>query len=187
MTEATQNAVIVVPNLVLTAALEEVDGRVGLGIVNGLLGSTLQRLSTGAGEVGGLYMRRSVAELLWELDDPLLRSAALILPGLQDFIPFQLIKNCTGTESARDNGRTAVRTGKDNINEAQVVVESDGEREVTCWDAPVEVGGHSGAQFPTNLKFGTPLEMWGGPLRRKIPLAPVGEPVYLHDVKLYRY
>lgn len=110
-----------------------------------------------------------------------------MLPQASEFVPFKLVNKFTDIGSCIENGRSVMRTGNDDIQAAQILVEQNGESQKTCWEEPVDVGGYAGTQFPPYMKNGTPLSAWGGPLQRMVPLMSTGAVVKFHGVELYRY
>ena len=60
--------------------------------------------------VDGLFMKRTVRELLWGYDDPLLQKLHILLPAIVPSARFQLVPNTTAS-SIHPNRRDIVNTG----------------------------------------------------------------------------
>lgn len=74
----------------------------------------------GRSDVGGLFTRRTVAELLWGYDDALLEAVGAFVPEAKENAHFHFIENCTSLEDAAAFGRNEILTGVDNITNVQV-------------------------------------------------------------------
>lgn len=109
--------------------------------------------------VDGLFMTRTVRELLWGYDDPLLQKLKFIAPGLDT--RFQLVSNTTAS-SLLPRTQDLVNTGMYNISEIWNTEAWNNNTVITSWRAPhiEHVQGSDGIQFRPNLKSGDSITVW---------------------------
>lgn len=115
--------------------------------------------------VDGLFMTRTVRELLWGYDDPLLQKLHFLAPGLQT--RFQLVPNTTES-SLHSPPHDVVNTGLHNITKIWDTEMWNNKTSVKSWKMPhIEaVQGSDGFQFRPNLEDGDRIRVWAPQLFR---------------------
>eukprot|EP00887_Chlorella_sp_A99_P005592 scaffold1.g5592.t1 len=121
-------------------------------------------------QVQGLFTTRTVGELLWGYEDPLLKQAARLLPGVDP--TFRLVGNMSGPEEAAAAPPTVVNTGAADLARVWDYEQWQGVSELTCWAPPhVErVRGTDAFQFRPGLALNDSLVVWTGELFRAAAL-----------------
>ncbi len=109
--------------------------------------------------VDGLFMTRTVQELLWGYDDPLLQKLKIIAPGLNT--RFQLVPNTTAS-SLHPSPQDIINTGMNNLSDVWNTEAWSNHTSIKSWKAPhiEHVEGSDGIQFRPGLKSGDSVKVW---------------------------
>ena len=115
--------------------------------------------------INGLFMTRTVRELLWGYDDPLLQKLHFLAPGLQT--RFQLIPNATAS-SQHFRPHDVMNTGLHNISQVWDTEMWENHTSIKSWRFPhIEaVQGSDGTQFRPGLHQGDKIRVWAAQLFR---------------------
>ena len=203
MTTGSFDDVIVTLNLALVSVLERIQN----GVSSWVLESLLRRLATMVDRIGdrsheGLFMTRSVEELLLGYDDPILKTVSRFTKqGTQ----FSFMGNGTKEENSCDWSHISmINTGIMDIHQiGQVLAHSfslsvdvtfavqyemwNGQTEITSWNNHSEIiHGTSGEFFRPFLKGSEKLSIWVPDMYRTMPLYKESE-TDLDDVHMFRY
>lgn len=92
--------------------------------------------------VKGIFMSRTVQELLFGYDDPLLSKLSHILPGIDSH--FSLLHNMT----AEEGYLMKMKTGKGDIDGVTDLTVWNGVSKISAWESAEIVRGSDGKQFP---------------------------------------
>jgi len=92
--------------------------------------------------VKGIFMSRTVQELLFGYDDPLLSKLSHILPGIDSH--FSLLHNMT----AEEGYLMKMKTGKGGIDGVTDLTVWNGVSKISAWESAEIVQGSDGKQFP---------------------------------------
>ena len=117
--------------------------------------------------VDGLFMKRTVRELLWGYNDPLLQKLQYLAPGLDT--RFQLVPNTTAS-SLHPSRQDIVNTGINNISDIWNTEVWSNHTTVKSWQAPhlEPVQGSDGIQFPPDLRSGDSIRLWAPELFKSV-------------------
>ena len=109
--------------------------------------------------VDGLFMKRTVRELLWGYDDPLLQKLQYLAPGLDT--RFQLVPNITAS-SLHPSRQDIVNTGINNISDIWNTEVWSNHTTIKGWRPPhlEPVEGSDGIQFRPDLRSGDSVRVW---------------------------
>lgn len=155
-------------NLPLAGALETIVSHLGpssarwLELLAGLIDSWKDK------NVQGLFTTRTVEELLFGYEDPLLKQIASVVPFVKIPTRVQLVANMTGPEDALALEPNVVNTGAHNLSHTWDYQRWNGLKRITSW-APghtEHVHGSDGLQFPPGIVPGQRLAMWLGDIFR---------------------
>ncbi|NWT66931.1 SCRB1 protein, partial [Prunella himalayana] len=152
LSNGTEDEYIVVPNIMMMGAAVMVENLPGY--VKFLLSGALAALKQEA------FMNRTVGEILWGYDDPLIDAINNIVPGLLPFKgKFGLFKDFNNS----DSGLFTVNTGMKNISQVHLVDSWNGLKEVNYWRSSQcnMINGTAGEMWPpfmspTSLQFYSP-------------------------------
>ncbi|NXT05180.1 SCRB1 protein, partial [Prunella fulvescens] len=152
LSNGTEDEYIVVPNLMMMGAAVMVENLPGY--VKFLLSGALAALKQEA------FMNRTVGEILWGYDDPLIDAINNIVPGLLPFKgKFGLFKDFNNS----DSGLFTVNTGIKNISQVHLVDSWNGLKQVNYWRSSQcnMINGTAGEMWPpfmspTSLQFYSP-------------------------------
>lgn len=135
--------------------------------------------------VDGLFMTRTVRELLWGYEDPLLQKLKFIAPGLET--RFQLVPN-TSASSLHPSSQDIVNTGMYNISNIWNTEAWSNHTSIKSWKAPhIEpVEGSDGIQFRPGLKSGDVVRVWAPEMYRSAALT-TNTTADLEGVNLLRF
>ena len=118
--------------------------------------------------VQGLFTTRSVQELLFGYEDPLLSRLSHFLPGINPTVA--LVPNMTATQETEPNldQQDVAYTGADGVDKVAQFLQWRGMREVTAWRPPhIEVvQGTDAMQFRPGLRRGDEIKVWVGDVFR---------------------
>lgn len=137
-------------------------------------------------DVRGLFTTRTVAELLWGYDDPLLAKLHWLAPQLDPH--FSIVKNMTGVDAAVERGPLTVHVGSPaDAGAFWQLQQWRGITQVMAWAPPhVErVRGGDGLQFDPGMRVNDTALVWVGEIFRAVSLV-AAEPARLHGVPLLR-
>lgn len=164
-------------NLPLVGAVERISGWAPSTAARWL--SWLARLveAWSGADVSGLFTTRTVQELLWGYDDPLLTKIHWLAPQLNPH--FTIVQNLSSVQAAVDRGPLVIQVGKpgSNADDFWQLQEWRGIKAVTAWAPPhVEhVRGGDGLQFSPGLRVGDRAPIWVGEVFRAVNLIVTGE------------
>ena len=135
--------------------------------------------------VDGLFMTRTVRELLWGYEDPLLQKLKFIAPGLDTC--FQLVPNTTAS-SLHPSSQDIINTGMSNISSVWNTEVWSNHSSIKSWKSPhIEpVQGSDGVQFRPSLKSGDKVEVWAPEVYKSATLL-ANTTVDLDGVNLLRF
>ncbi|KAL3140914.1 hypothetical protein ABBQ32_005445 [Trebouxia sp. C0010 RCD-2024] len=135
--------------------------------------------------VDGLFMKRTVRELLWGYDDPLLQKLKLLAPGLDT--RFQLVPNTTAS-SLHPSRQDIVNTGVNNISAIWDTEVWSNHTTIKSWRPPhlEPVQGSDGTQFRPDLTTGNSIVVWAPDLFRSASMT-ANSTVSLEGVRLLRF
>lgn len=135
--------------------------------------------------VDGLFMTRTVRELLWGYEDPLLQKLKFIAPGLDT--RFQLVPNTTAS-SLHPSSQDIINTGMSNISNVWNTEVWSNHSSIKSWKPPhVEpVQGSDGVQFRPGLKSGDKVNVWAPEVYKSATLI-TNTTVDLDGVNLLRF
>lgn len=136
--------------------------------------------------IKGLFTTRTVRELLWGYEDPLLARLAPFLPSVNP--TFQLLTNMTAPREADKAYAAQINTGLHNISQVWQYEQWNNLTRITSWNPPhIEcVRGTDAFQFRPGLAVGQTVEVWVGELFRVAQLV-AEEQVTLGPVPLLRF
>eukprot|EP00891_Asterochloris_glomerata_P007205 jgi/Astpho2/7205/fgenesh1_pg.00113_%23_40_t len=134
----------------------------------------------------GLFMRRTVEELLWGYEDPLLAKLSWVKPNLPT--SFRLIQNATSAAEALEGTSTVINTGSANISAVMDTEVWHNLTVITSWRPPfVEaVRGTDATQFRPGLGAGDRVQVWAEDLYRSVTFVVNETTTDLNGVKLQR-
>uniref|UniRef100_A0ACB8FYN5 Uncharacterized protein n=1 Tax=Sphaerodactylus townsendi TaxID=933632 RepID=A0ACB8FYN5_9SAUR len=115
------------------------------------------------------FMNRTVGELLWGYDDPLIKFLNTIRPGLMPFgDKFGLLVGMNNT----DMGLFTVNTGANDISKVQMVDNWNGLKQVSYWNSKQcnGINGTAGELWPPFMTPSSPLEFYSPDACRSIKL-----------------
>ncbi|NWZ43596.1 SCRB1 protein, partial [Brachypodius atriceps] len=152
LSNGTEDEYIVVPNILMMGAAVMMEGMPGF--VKNLLSGALTFLKQEA------FMNRTVGEIMWGYEDPLIKAINFIVPGLMPFQgKFGLFIDFNNTNS----GLFTVNTGMENISQVHLVESWNGLKEVNYWRSSQcnMINGTAGEMWPpfmspTSLEFYSP-------------------------------
>ena len=155
--------IVTTVNIPLLGALSKVHSVFGKAVALQLLLQVIASFHDP--NVDGLFMTRTVRELLWGYDDPLLQKLHFLAPGLQT--RFQLVPNTTES-SLRFPPHDVVNTGLHNITKIWDTEMWNNKTSIKSWKMPhIEaVQGSDGFQFRPNLEDGDRIRVWAPQLFR---------------------
>ena len=135
--------------------------------------------------VDGLFMKRTVRELLWGYNDPLLEVLKFLAPGLDT--RFQLVPNTTAS-SHHPSKQDIVNTGINNISAIWDTEVWNNHTMIKSWRPPhlEPVRGSDGVQFRPDLKSGDSVTVWAPALFKSASMT-ANTTVSLDGVHLLRF
>ncbi|XP_064378104.1 scavenger receptor class B member 1 isoform X1 [Dromaius novaehollandiae] len=152
LSAGTEDDYIVIPNILLMGAAVMVEKLPNF--VKLLLSGALAGLKQEA------FMNRTVGEIMWGYEDPLIDTLNMLVPGL---IPFQGKFGLFVEFNSSDSGLFTVYTGMEDISRIHMVDSWNGLRKVNYWqtDECNMINGTSGEMWPpfmspTSLEFYSP-------------------------------
>lgn len=177
-------------NLALVGAIEAILARTSSRFAPWL--ALLARLVEGWRDprIQGTFTTRTVEELLFGYDDPLLVRAARVLPGAGITPRVSLVRNMSGPEESGPEDRDCVATGASDLSETWQYKRWHGRKQIH-WRPPfVEpVGGTDATQFAPSLHRGSNVSVWVGEAYRSLVLVNVNltDPIRVGAVPVLRY
>ncbi|KAL8180194.1 UNVERIFIED_CONTAM: hypothetical protein K2H54_010970, partial [Gekko kuhli] len=177
MSNGTENDHVLIPNLLLLGAavmLEDVIAPVKIAA------STAFSLFNQKA-----FLNRTVGEVLWGYEDPIVKTLNNIMPGMLPFgDKFGILVDFNNSHS----GRFTVHTGVDDISKVHMVDTWNGLKKVSYWrsDQCNQINGTSGIIWPPFMTPSTSLELYSTDACRSMKLE-FQEEAEFQRVPIYRY
>lgn len=134
------NETVTTLNIPLVGVLEKIKAKYSSAIVSRLLETiaTLVEKWSDA-HVSGIFMTRTIGEMLQGYEDPLLSKIARFIPGIETKF---------GLLSSQNDCYMRIYTGMDNLSLVSEIDMWKNASEVASWSSPERVQGTDGIQFP---------------------------------------
>jgi len=136
----------------------------------------------------GLVVTRTAEEWLFTgIDTAVLKHQVYydLDPSLAEV---NLFDNCANAEEAEaaEVPSLKMKTGRDNIDKVNQIVEYDGQKEIFLWNEPIEVEGTDGTQFATKLTEDDTLKVFNTDLMRVVELE-YDDTDEIYDIDLLKF
>lgn len=176
---------IVTLNLALVGVLDRIYGQLNSRLLGGLVSRMASRMDRIGGHTNsGLFMERSVEDLLWGYDEPILYTISRFTSM---GTTFGLMKNGTDANDESSNHFSMINTGLFDVNQIGQYEMWNGVKEIDNWNNHIEpIHGTSGTFFQPFLTGDEELSIWVTQMYRAMKLHKASESD-LHDIHMFRY
>jgi len=174
---------VVTLNLALVGVLDRVLGQINSRLLEGLLSRIASRIDRSKdGKNRGLFLARTVEELLWGYDEPILHTISRFTSLDTEFALMQ-----NGTDESDKAHVSMINTGLLDVEKIGQFEMWNGLREIDNWNNHSEpVHGTSGTFFEPFLTGDEELYIWVSEMYRAMNLYKASE-IDLHEIHMFRY